>query len=485
MAKSGGKITSSLFWSFSEKTGAQAVSLVISVILARLIAPEAYGVIAAVQIFTSVATTFATGGLSSALIRKKDADDIDYSSMFYYNSVFSIVIYLAIYFSAPLLVRILNNSYDYDLLVRVLRVLGVGVLFASFNSFYRSRLEREMAFKKTFFVTLIGTFISACVGIYMAYAGYGVWALVAQNIVSYFMNSVTLVCFSKWHPKLQFSWKRLKPMLVYGYKLGASSLLTTLYLELNGLVIGAKHDSASLAYYKKGLSFPKLIVGNIVAAINMVLFPAMAKMTKREEYVDTIRKMNKMSSFIIAPMMLGFSAIAPSFIELLLGKQWVKCVPFLQLACVDYALQPMGLSNLQYWKASGKATLYLVADITKKIIGIVLLILAVTLTDNVMAILVAQIISTVFGLLLNMIPQGKFLEYSVWRQLRDVLPQYSLSVVMSAIVYGIGHMMGGKVITLIIQIVAGIVLYLGLAKLFKMQELNMTVSMLKNKFNRT
>ena len=194
--------------------GAQAVSLVISVILARLIAPEAYGVIAAVQIFTSVATTFATGGLSSALIRKKDADDTDYSSMFYYNSVFSIVIYLVIYFSAPLLVRILNDSYDYGLLVKVLRILGIGVLFASFNSFYRSRLEREMAFKKTFFVTLIGTLFSACVGIYMAYAGYGVWALVAQNIVSYFMNSVTLVCFSKWHPRLQFSWERLKPMLV-------------------------------------------------------------------------------------------------------------------------------------------------------------------------------------------------------------------------------------------------------------------------------
>lgn len=472
-------LNSGLFWAFMERIGSQGVSLVVSIILARLIIPSEYGIISAVQIFTTIATVFVTGGISSALIQKKDADELDYSSMFWYNTVFSLFVYLIVYLTSPFLVRILNASYDYGLLTKVLRISGIGFVFASFNSFYRTILVRELKFKKTFFVTLLGTLTSAAIGIFMAYKGFGVWALVAQTIVSYAANSVFLVLFTRWIPKFRFSWNRLKPMLGYGYKLMTSSLLTTVYMEANSMVVGNRFSSETLAFYNKGASFPKLIVANIISAINTVLFPVMTKIKTREENVSFIKKFNKTSSFIIAPMMFGFAAVAPAFIEVLLGPQWLPCVPFLQLACVDYALQPIGISNLQYWKASGRATLYLVADIIKKVFAFALIILTVCLNKGALFLAIMQIVSTVFGIFINLIPQKKYLNYSVFSQIKDVLLQYLLSAVMFAAVYFLGQIPWSNVIVkLVVQIVFGAAIYIGTAKLVKMPELDDVMGMI-------
>ena len=483
--KTSSGVIASLMWTFMERITNQLVGVIISVILARLILPEAYGIVSAVQIFTSIATMFATGGLSSALIRKKDADDLDYSSMFYFNTIFSVVIYLVVFMLAPFLVRVMNNSYDYDVLTVVLRVQSLSVLFSSFNSFYRSRLEKALEFKKTFLVTFSGTAVSGIFGIWMAYAGYGVWAIVGHTLMSLLINSFMLIIFSRWHPKKQFSWRRLKPMLSYGFKLGASSLLTTSYQEMNSLAVGNQYASESLAFYTKGIQFPKLFVSNIISAINIVMFPVMSTMSKRDEYIDVIKKMNKMGSFIIAPMMFGLAAVAPRFVEILLGVQWIGCVPFLQLACLDYALQPIGLSNLQYWKATGRANLYLIADIIKKIVGTVLLILALVFSDHILSILICQIIATVIGVIINMVPQGKFLGYTFWKQVRDVLPQYILSFLMFLAVFGLGNIIAGNVyIVLLIQVMCGALLYLGLAKIFNMSEIDMAIGIIKSRLKK-
>ena len=471
MGNATSKITNSLFWTFFERIASQGVSLVISIILARLLPVEDFGVISAVQIFTSIASIFVTGGISNALIQKKNADDLDYSSMFYYNTAFSVLIYFVIFFSAPWLVKLLNASYDYDLLTKVLRVSGIGFVFSSFNSFYRTRLVRDLKFKKTFIITILGTVSSAVVGIYMAYRGYGVWSLVIQHILSYAINSVLLVAFSMWIPKLCFSFSRLKPMLSYGYKLMLSSLLTTVYLDASSLVIGNRYDSSALAFYKKGLNFPKLIVSNLMSAINTVLFPIMAKIDTADEHKDFIKKFNKFSTFVIAPMMFGFAAVAPAFIEVLLGEKWLPCVPFLQLACLDYALQPIGVANLEYWKASGKATLYLVTDIIKKVIGLSLIAVAVFINKGVIWIMVAQVMSTVISAVITIVPNKKLLGYSLFRQIKDVLPQYLLAGFMFVGVYLLG--MGLNIHPLpkmIIQIALGIVTYIGGAKLTRIKE---------------
>ncbi len=456
--------------------------MVISIILARLLSVNDFGVISAVQIFTSIAAVFVTGGISSALIQKKDADDLDYSSMFYYNSGFSILVYFIVFALAPWFVGFLNDSYDYNLLVSVLRVSGIGFVLSSFNSFYRTRLIRNFEFKKLFFITVLGTVISAVVGVSMAFSGFGVWSLVAQSITSYATNAVLLIVFSHWSPKFVFSFHRLKPMLGYGYKLMLSSLLSTIYLDANSLVVGNRYDSSALAYYNKGLSFPKIVVSNLMAAINSVLFPTMAKLETEEESRAMVKQFNQYSCFVIFPMMAGLAAVAPAFIEALLGEKWLPAVPFLQLACLDYALQPLGISNLQYWKASGRATLYLVTDIIKKVIGISILIVAVWMDRGVLAIAWAQVASTAVAMIISLLPQKKLLRYSAWKQIKDLIPHTVLTVSMMISVFFIGAVLPlSPILLLCLQILVGIAVYIGLAKLFHFQELDAVINMIKSK----
>lgn len=478
-------LSSNLFWSFLERLGSQGISLVISIILARLLAVEDFGVIAAVNIFTSIATVFVTGGLSSALIRKKDADDLDYSSMFYYNTAFSVVVYFIVFLFAPCFVRILNDSYDYDFLILVLRVSGIGFVLSSFNSFYRTRLIRDLEFKKLFFITIVGTVVSAAIGISMAFGGFGVWALVGQSIASYAVNMILLIAFSKWKPRLCFSWQRLRPMLGYGYKLMASSLLTTVYVDANSLVVGNQYTSTALAFYNKGLSFPKMIVSNLVASINSVLFPTMVKMETDEANRAMVKNFNQYSCFIIFPMMAGLAAIAPAFVETLLGEKWLPVVPFLQLACVDYALQPLGISNLQYWKASGRATLYLVTDIIKKAIGFSILIAAICLNQGVISIAMAQVLSTAVATMVNLVPQKRILGYSATKQLLDLIPYAAISLAMFGAVYIAGMLLPLPAVwILLIQIIIGMVVYVVLARLFRFSELSTIVEMLRSKLKK-
>jgi len=464
------KLVSGLVWSFLETIGPQGVSLVITIILARLIVPEAYGVIAAAQVVTSIATTFVTGGFGNALIQKKDADDLDFSSMFIFNTCFSVFVYIIIYFSAPLFVGILNESYDYELLVKVIRVIGIGIIFASFNSFYRSVLTKWLQFKKIFFVTLIGTLISAVVGIAMAYEGFGVWALVSQYMVLYIFNTVLFVIFSQWCPKLMFSFTRLRPLISFGGKLMMSSLLTTVYTNLSSLIIGNQYDSEDLAYYNKGINFPKMIVANIMSAINTALFPIMVTLKGKEEFKNYVKQFNQYSMFIISPMMFGLAAVSTTFVSLLLTDKWLPCVPFLQIACLDYAIQPIGIANLQYWKASGRATLYLVVDIIKKVIGIGFLIVAVTLKKGAVSIALVALISSIIAAIITLYPAKKYIDYSILEQIKDIAPPFILSAIMCLAVTGLGMILNTSLlIKLILQIMLGIVVYVGGCVIFKVK----------------
>lgn len=473
MSNADGKLASGIAWSFLERFLSQGIGTVVAIILARIIHPEEYGIIAAVTIFTSIMTSFVTGGFGSALIQKKNAEDIDYSSMFIFNALFSVFAYFIVYFSAPYLVLILDESYDYELLIKVLRCLGIGVVFASFNSFFRNILAKEFNFKKIFFVALIGMLVSAVCGITMAYRGYGVWALVAQQVFSYAVNTLCFLFFSPWKPKLKFSFSRLKPMISFGGKLMLSTLLTTIYTDIYSIAIANQYSSDSLAFYKKGNTFPRLLVINIIASINTALFPVMAKMSTVQEYKSCVKRFNKLSTFIIAPMMFGFAAVAQNFVSLVLTDKWLPCVPFLQIACFNYVLQPIGIANMQFWKASGKATMYLIADIVKKIIGVGLLLMALRWSRSVISFATADLIATVFAVIITLAPAKKELGYSIYQQVRDVFPQFALSTIMFVAVIAVGNVMNlPQIIELLVQVLVGILIYIGGAKVSKMKELD-------------
>lgn len=475
------KLSKALFWSLAERVGSQVISLIISTILARLIMPKDYGVLAAVTIFTSLATTFVSGGYGNALIQKKDADDKDIATMFIFNTSISILLYFILYFLAPTIILIFNETYEYELLVKVLRWLGIGVIFSSFNSFYRALLTKKFLFKKVFFVTLIGTIFSACVGIFLAYRGFGVWALVVQNLLSYFINTVCFIIVVHWKPKLYFSFKRLKPMFLYGTKLMISSLLITIYAEITSIVIGNRYNAEELAFYKKGNNYPKLIALNIITAINMALFPVLAEMNTLEEQKALIRKFSGIISFIITPLMLGFAAIGTTFIRLLLTDKWLPCVVFLEISCFNYAIQPFGIASLQYLKASGKATNYLVLDIIRKLISLLLLCVAIYMNCGVELLAIAELLGNFFAIFINFHPGRKFLGYSIKQQLSDVLGKYLLSIIMYICVYCLGYLAISLILKLCLQIVVGISVYVLLAYLFKSKELFWIIGKLKRK----
>lgn len=472
MAAGKGKVISSLFWSFFERVGSQGISLIISIILARLVSLEDYGVIAAAQLFIQLATVFVSGGFGNALIQKKDATDKDYSTMFTFNIAFSVSLYALIFFSAPYIVTILNKSYDYDLLVRVIRILGLGVVFSGYESFYRALLTKNLLFKKIFKLCITGMVFSATIGITMAYKGYGVWALVTQSLLSLFLNCVLFTASSRWKPKLYFSFARFKPMFLYGAKLMLSSLFITIYADLTSLAIGNRYSGESLAFYKKGTNFPKMLVLNIITAINTALFPVMARMDNTEEQKALVRKFNRLSAFIITPMMLGFAAIGGSFIEIVLTEKWLPCVTFLQITCINYAIQPIGMSSLQYLKASGKATEYLVLDIIRKVIGVVLLGFAILLNKGIWLIAFSEVVSNFIAIFVNMYPGKKHIGYKIKEQVTDVLPKFILSGTMFGAVYAMNSLTVNIYLKVILQIFAGIVIYFAGAKAFRMKELD-------------
>ncbi len=478
-------VYTNLFWSFCERFGAQFVSTIISIILARILVPEAYGIVAAVTIFTVVATTFVTGGFSSALIQKKNAEEIDYASMFFFNISFSVFLYVIIFFTAPFLVRIFNTSYDYDLLTKTLRVAGVGIFFASLNSFYRAVLSKKLQFKKIFFITLTGSLTSGIAGIVMALNNFGVWALVLQTLGTYVLNFTLFIVFSGWRPKLMFSFKHLWPLVRFGSKLMLSSLITTLYMDVYGVVIGHEYDSDTLAFYNKGNHFPKLIVANIVGAINAALFPIMVKMTTKEEYKQCVKKMNSLSCFFILPMVFGLAAVSTNFVSAVLTDKWLPCVVFLQIACFDYALQPIGLANLQVWKADGRGGLYLTADIIKKVFGIIFIVISLVCGFGILGLAVSALLTSFISFFINLIPGKRVLNYSIWEQLIDVMPYFILSLGMYLLVYGFDRVLPfNSVINLIIEICIGVLVYILGAYVLRLPEYDWTKGLIKKFINK-
>ena len=469
----------SMFWSFAQTIASQGVGLIIATILARLIVPEAYGIIAAAQIFVALATTFASGGFANSLIQKKDADDKDYSTMFVFNTLFSVCLFALVYFLAPLIVKVFHQSFDRHLLIKVIRTLGVGIVLSSFNSFYRALIYKRLLFKKLFALTMCGTVLSAVLGIFLAYRGYGVWALVAQNLTSYAINAVLLFFTSKWRPKIYFSWHRFRPMFSYGFKMMLSGLMITIYADLASLIVANRHSTEDLAYYNKGISYPKMIVLNIVTAMNTVLFPVMSKMTDVGSIRNLVRKFNRISAFVITPMMFGFAAVAPAFIELFFTVKWLPAVPFLQICCLNYAIQPLGMASLQYLKASGRATEYLILDIVRKACGILLLIAAIFLNRGVWLIAMVEVVANFLAIFVNFRPGKRYLEYSVKQQIFDVLPKFLLAGAMFVGVCFVGMIPVWVGIKLFVQICMGAMVYLLGAVAFRMQELNELLDMMK------
>ena len=340
----------------------------------------------------------------------------------------------------------------------------------------------EVIFKKFFWATLVGTLIASGVGIFLGYylpEEEKVWALVAQNLINQAIDTIMLWILVKWRPKLMFSFKRLKSLLSYGWKLLVSALLDTGYNELTALVIGKKFSSSDLGYYNRGKQFPSFLVTNLNASIDGVLLPSMSAVQDDRKRVKTMTRRSIMvGSFVVMPAMVGLAAVAPSLVHVLLTDKWLPCVLFLQLSCVTYAFWPIYTANLNAMKALGRSDLFLKLEILKKLVGLSLLFSFMWI--SVEAVAWSALIATVFSLVINTWPNKKILGYSLFEQLKDMMPSILLSIFMGGIVFLIGYFMGNHLITLIVQISAGIAIYIGFSFLFKLQAFIYIVDTIKS-----
>lgn len=470
------KVANGFIWRLLERFGAQGVTLAVGLILARILKVEDYGTVAIVSIFTSILSVFVTCGLNDALVQKKDADDIDFSTVFYFNIAVCLLLYAAMFFGGPLIAKFYERPY----LVPYIRVLSLILVFGGVKNIQGAYVARNLLFKRFFFATLTGTVIAAFVGIWMALHQYGAWALIAQNLVNTAIDTLILWATVRWRPKKIFSWERLKGLFSYAWKLLVSALIDTVYNRLYQLVIAKKYDDEALAYYNKGDTFPNLLVTSINSATDSVLLPIMSESQDDPERVrEMTRRAISFSSFVIMPMMMGLAVCSEAFIRWVLKEKWLPCVPFIRIFCFSYAFWCVHTANLNAIKALGRSDLFLKLEIIKKCLGITLLL--ISMRYGVMVMAYSSLVSSVLSQIINSWPNRKLLGYSYLEQLKDMLPNILLTLLMGAAVYSIYFLGLPDWLTLLIQIPLGVAVYVGAAKLFHVENFEYALALLKRR----
>lgn len=446
-----------LVWKFLERTSAQMVSMVVSIILARILLPEDYAVIGIVTIFFAFCNVFITGGLNTALIQNKNVDQKDYSTVLYSSLIVAIVLYITMFFCSPVIARLYKN----DLLVSIIRVMGLTFFINAINSVFSAYTSRHLQFKKVFFSTIVGTVISAIVGITMALNGYGAWALVVQQMLNNLINTLMLFFTVKFKLSLEFSFERFKSLFQYGWKLFVASIISVLYDEINPLIVGIKFSSTDLSFYSKGKSFPKIIDSTISSTLTAVLFPVMSKaQDKKQMILNMTRRYIKVSSYIVFPIMIGFFAVSESFVKLVLTEKWIFATPYIQVFAISYMFNIIQIGNLEAIKAIGRSDISLILEVIKKVLYFVVIILFVFFTDTPEKLAVSSIVCTCIALCINTFPNRKLIGYKYRYQMSDVLPNLIIAIIMGGVVLALNQLNISVVSLFCLQIIVGIVVYI-------------------------
>ena len=448
------KVLNGLFWKLMENGGAQGVQFLVSIILARLLSPEEYGVVGVILIFVTIANVLVQNGFSTALIQKRKVDDTDFSSVFFFNMAVSAVIYLVLFLAAPGIAYFYHNQ-EMTALVRVLAV----VLFpGGVISIQNAYVSRNMEFKGLFISSFAASMISGAISIFMAFRGLGVWALVWQQIGYYFFYMLILFMSISWKPRLMFSFLRIKTMFAFGWKLLCASLLDTVYNNIYGLVIGRIYNESMLGNYNRGEQFPKLIVSNLGAAIQSVMLPVLsASQDEPEQVKSMLRRAITVSSYLVLPMMAGLIAVARPMVLLLLGEKWLPCVPFLQIMCIAYSFWPIHIANLQALNAMGRSDIFLKLEILKKMVGLAVLVVGIRYNPLVLVALKAA--ADFLCTFINAWPNKRLLNYSILEQWRDIIPSVAVSILMAAAVMAAGRHVPAGWLGLGMQIFFGAAVY--------------------------
>lgn len=459
------QIASGMMWKFAERFAAQGVSFVVSMVLARILMPEDYGAVAIINVFITIADVFLSSGLNTSLIQKKDADKLDFSTIFYLNLGLSAVLYMILFIIAPYIAK----AYDMPILKNAIRVFALRVPVSAFQVIQVAFITKKMQFKKFFFATITGTLLSAVVGVGMALKGYGIWALIGQYLTNTVVDTMMLWATVKWKPQRMFSIRAVIPHIKYSWKVMMTDLLGTLCNNLGNFIIGAKYNSADLAFYSKGKQLPQLFRTNIYTTLISVLFPGISAVNDDMIAIKKItQKSVRIMAYIVFPISLGLMAAGDTIVEVLFTAKWLPMLPYVYVMCAETIISVPATIALQAIKAVGRSDLMLKSEIFKKVFFLMSTVAAMNF--GVFAIALTVPANSLLDLIINAIINKKLVNYSFFEELADCFAPLVLSLIMAIVVVLIGRIELNIYLKVVAQVMAGGICYAGLSWLTKNKE---------------
>lgn len=470
------KTIASLFWKILERGGRAIVELVVQIVMARILAPEEFGALAIMLVFVNVGNVIVQSGLNTSLVQAETIDEADLSTVFWLSFGASAVLFAAVFVAAPSVAAF----YVMPQIVWPLRALGLVLLVTAFNSVQVAIVQRKLQLRKVFNATIVAVVISGIVGIAAALAGAGLWALVLQQLVYQVANCLVLGLQVKWLPRFVFDGAKARKHFGYGWKLLASGLLDQGYQSLSDLIIGKQFSASSLGLVSQGKKYPQAVGSMLDGAIQPVMLSAVSRVQSDVAQVKRfVRRALKTSTFLIVPSMTLFAVAAEPIVGLLLGEKWLPCVPFLQMCCFIYALLPIHTTNLQALNGMGRSDLFLKLELIKKAYGICFILFAAFVLQDVYLMVASYMLTGVIGTFVNSRPNKRVIGYSYGEQLRDIAPAFALSAVAGGLAFFCGCLNTAPVVRVLIEAIVMFVSYLGLAKLFHIEEMEYLSGMIK------
>lgn len=467
-------------WSAADALLGQGVTFIVGLVLARLLSPDEYGLIGICLIFTTVLNGIVDSGFSNALIRKKDVTDEDYNTMFTTNMAISIVLYVLLFISAPFV----SDFFHRVELTALVRVTGLILFFNALSITQVTILTKNIDFKTKTKASLVSAIISGVIGIAMAFMGYGVWSLVAQQLSKQLLYTLCLLVLSKWWPKFTFYKDSFKYMWGFGWKLLASGILNNVWNQLYQVVIGRCYTSSTLGHYTRANEYASIFSSNLTSIVQRVSYPVLAEIQDdKERMVLGYRKVIKVTMFVTAVCMISLGAVSEPLIYTLIGSKWHEAATYLPLICISMSLYPLHAINLNILQVLGRSDIFLYLEIFKKIVG--LLPLVIGIFYGIYNMLLASILTGIISLYLNTWYTGKTLNYTFIKQIRDIAPSYFTALVIAVAVYFLKFLVLPCYVVLVLQIIVGIFVGLSISELLKFEEYvelkSIVIKMIKRK----
>lgn len=470
------KTVNGVIWSAIDRFSTQGIQFVFSILIARLLMPSDYGVIAMLGIFLAVSNTFVDSGFGAALVQKANRTETDFSTVFYFNIVVAIIFYALLWLASPYIA----SFYNIPMLKDVTRVVALTLIFTALGGIQSAQLSIAINFKTRAIISLISALSTGFMGLYLAYRGYGAWALVFQTVFSSLLNTILLWCFVRWMPSLVFSWQSFRQLFSFGSKLLASALLDTIYNNVYTLIIGKVYSSSSLGLYSRASGLAQYPSSNITGVLQSVTFPVLCSIQNDEERLaDAYKRFIRMSAFVVFPLMIGLASVSEPFIRVVLTDKWEGAIYLLQIVCFSMMWYPIHAINLNILQVKGRSDYFLKLEIIKKIQGVC--ILCITVPISIVAMCYGSIASSLLSLVWNTYYTKRLIGYGFFSQIKDLLPIIIHSLLMGGIVLLVTHfieVMWGK---LFIGILTGGIYYILGAYIMHFDELKEVLAIIKRK----